>query len=342
MKNDQEKMSRKLILCVALSVVFHTFIFCKSIERKAYEAKLYTESIENKEDIVNDSNKFVRFFLAMDTTIDSKNLARLAEDSEEIVRIGVCRNPNISKETLDMLLTDSDNVKIAIIKNFHVSDEYKRKLAKDESPTVRKKLADITKDPETLSLFMSEVDEKVIFTVIKNPFTPKTVLQEYSKYKNTNVRMWLASSAMVPEEVLRELAKDENKLVRKDVLKNKNTPVDAIIDILKMDTDLQEDVAGTTDNVAVLEWLVDLNSIKIMERIFHINKSYKKHKEILLKHKYFAWHVKRMMEVERQREELEQSFNSERRLNEARERENERRVREWEEDRRFRERFIDK
>lgn len=248
--NYELKKKRIIIISSVLSFIFYEIISCRSIDRQAYEAKLYVDSIENKEDLINDSNKFVRYFVALDPKTDSKFLLSLSEDEEELVKIGLCRNPNLPKDALinlakgnslyikellakktrdvDILNTlidsEEEEIKLSALHNSNLKREHQFKLAKDKSEKVREVLARDTKEQEVLASLCTDFSSKVKIAVINNSHTSNNSKRTMAKDESPDVRNALASNKSTPEEVLSELAKDENTSIRISVAKNPNLP----------------------------------------------------------------------------------------------------------------------
>lgn len=176
-------------------------------------------SPDELERLAREGDAYVRARIAQ-TTAAGGILGILAEDAITWVREAVAGNDNTSEELLKKLASDeSASVRLCVGGRAEVPESIQRVLVQDGDPGFRKRLVEITTCPGVFSMLTHDADEAARMAVARCLFTPDDVKMMLAEDESVDVRLALVRGTGTPEEVLTKLAKDDDPKVREAALR---------------------------------------------------------------------------------------------------------------------------
>ncbi|NEP83514.1 MAG: hypothetical protein F6K39_38525 [Okeania sp. SIO3B3] len=160
-------------------------------------------------------------------------LEQLAKHPDENVRDALLDNQNLPRDTLLELARDqSVSVRCKLARKIsrrQTPVEILEMLADDESEGVRALVAENPDTPvETLLKLLNDSSEYVKEKLVSNPNTPVEILEMLSDAESIKVRQLVAENPDTPVETLVKLANDSSKYVKQKLVSNPNTPVEIL------------------------------------------------------------------------------------------------------------------
>lgn len=166
-----------------------------------------TNDVEILEILSTDCDGYVKYCVAINKHTPIQVLASLANEEEDIVSIGLLKNPKTPIDIVRRLVTHPNGTVAKMAVNTKLVPAHSEDSSLFYCPAyVRSNYANMTCNPEILELLANDIDR--------------------------DIRRGVASNRHTPIETLASLVNDEEEIVLIALLKNRKTPISAISQIV--------------------------------------------------------------------------------------------------------------
>ncbi|WP_026942300.1 HEAT repeat domain-containing protein [Hellea balneolensis] len=206
--------------------------------------------------------------LDIDRALSSKStapghiLGRLVHHNDDIIRVNLARNPNISFEYLWEMANDSNKqVRSTVFKRLSQSKEIVKALthfSKDDDENIRSQVAIHPQlSTDLLKTLSNDQEAWVRRNIVEHQDLSADMTEAFSYDTDLYVRASIAKQPTENTELLRRLSKDKEEHVRCAVAKNPSTPL-KILKALSRDKSIWVIRALATNEAVDIELLTNL------------------------------------------------------------------------------------